>query len=131
MVTSLLEVQSVAASLLLRSSRILAAITADNGSIDFTRYPLTAMLFIKAEKLNFGVGVTQHTGIELTGDGVTSFTTVDFDDATGLVLQLDYLLGKRAYMSLQLTSIDYQPVNSSIEVSGNSLGLLIGYRFGK
>jgi Outer membrane protein beta-barrel domain len=109
----------------------LDAITATNGNVDFTRFPLNAMIFKKGEKFHFGIGITQHTGVELSGDGLASFSTVEFDDATGLILQVDYLLNERAYMSLKLTSIDYQQINSNVDIDGSSLGILIGYRFGK
>ena len=109
----------------------LDVISAENGDIDFTRYPITAMLFNKGEKFSFGAGLTQHTGVELSGSGFASFSTVEFDDATGLVLQLDYTLNDRSYISLTYTSIDYNPVNTTEEIDGSSLGLLIGLHFGK
>lgn len=108
------------------------AVTAENGDVDFTRYPLTGMIFLKGEDLHLGVGVTQHTGVKLEVDGFFSPGSVDFDDATGLVLQLDYLLNERGYVSLSYTAIDYEPSNvSGIDVNGNSIGVVIGYRFGK
>ena len=107
------------------------SISASNGDVDFTRYPLTAMLFMKGENLHFGLGLTRHIGVELSVDGFSGATTADFDDATGFVAQLDYLLNERGYISLKFTSIDYELANSSIEVDGSSIGLLVGFRFGK
>lgn len=107
-------------------------VNASNGNVDFTRFPLTGMLFVKGVDLHYGVGITQHTGVELSVDGFFSSGNVEFDDATGFVMQVDYLLNERGYISLTYTSIDYQPVySSSADVNGNSLGVLIGFRFGK
>lgn len=107
------------------------SITASNGDVDFTRYPLTAMLFIKGEDLHFGVGLTKHTGVELSVDGFSGAATADFDNATGFVAQLDYLLNERGYISLKFTFIDYELANSNLEVDGGSIGILAGFRFGK
>ena len=106
-------------------------IIADNGDADFIRLPLNAMLFIKQKKLHFGVGLTQHTGVELSGDGFLNFNTFEFEDATGIILELDYLLNERAYLGLKLTSIDYQLEHSDEDIDGSSLGIVIGFRFGK
>ena len=81
--------------------------------------------------MHFGVGITQHTGVKRTVDGFLNSGSLDFEDATGLVMQIDYLLNERGYLSLKYTSIDYQPVNSNFEIDGSSLGILIGFRFGK
>jgi len=107
------------------------SITASNGDVDFTRYPLTAMLFMKGQDLHFGVGLTKHTGVELSVDGFTGSATADFDDATGFVVQIDYLLNERGYIGLKFTSIDYELSNSNEEVDGSSIGILAGFRFGK
>lgn len=107
-------------------------VTASNGDVDFTRYPLTGMVFLKGEDIHVGAGITQHTGVDLNVDGFLSSGSIDFDDATGLVFQVDYMLNERGYLSLTYTAIDYEPANSSgIEVNGNSLGFGIGFKFGK
>jgi len=106
-------------------------VSAENGDVDFTRFPLSAMLFMKQKDLHFGVGLTQHTGVELSGDGFFNSNTIEFEDATGFVIELDYILNERAYLGLKLTFIDYQPVNSNQDIDGGSLGIVIGFRFAK
>jgi len=106
------------------------AITASNADVDFFRYPLNGMLFYKTENFHFGAGITQHLGVKLSADGQFGSDTVNFKDATGLVLQVDYLLNERGYLSLTYTSIDYE-LDNNATVNGNSFGILIGFRFGK
>ena len=106
-------------------------IMASNSDIFFERFPLEAILFAKGEKVHFGVGVSHHTGVKLTGDVALFVPTVNFDDATGLVVQVDYLLNERGYLSLKYTAIDYQVSSNSSKLDGSSIGVIIGFRFGK
>lgn len=106
-------------------------VPASNIDVDFTRTTMNGMVFLKGDEFHFGVGVTQHTDIELSIGGFAGSGTADFEDATGMVMQLDYLLNERGYLSLKLTSIDYQHPNSSIEFDASSIGIILGYRFGK
>ena len=106
------------------------SIPASNIDVDFTRTTMNGMVFFKGEKFHFGVGVEQHSNIELSIDGFAGSATAEFEDATGLVMQLDYLLNERGYIGFKLTSIDYQQPNSSVEIDGSSFGILIGFRFG-
>ena len=106
-------------------------IAATNADIDFFRYPLNCMIFYKTKNLHFGAGITQHLGVKLSIDGAFGSDTANFKDATGLVLQMDYLLNERGYLSLTFTSIDYEQANFNGSVDGSSIGVLIGFRFGK
>jgi len=104
------------------------SINADNGDIDFFRYPVTALVMYKtSEKISIGGGVTYHLNPGLSGDGVASVVDVDFDDALGFVLGAEYQLSNGGYAGIQFTSIDYEV--SGIDVSGNSIGLILGFRF--
>jgi len=103
-------------------------IDADNGDIEFFRYPVTALVMYKtSEKISIGGGVTYHLNPSLSGDGLASSVDVDFDDALGFVLSAEYLLSNGGYAGIQYTSIDYEV--SGIEVSGNSIGGILGVRF--
>ena len=75
---------------------------ASNSDIFFERFPLEAILFAKGEKVHFGVGVSHHTGVKLTGDVALFVPTVNFDDATGLVVQVDYLLMSAVILVLNI-----------------------------
>lgn len=106
-------------------------ITAENLDMNFTRFPLTAMLFSIGEKVSFGLGATYHLNPTLDISGSLGSTDAEFDDAFGLVAEIDFKLGERGYIGLKATFIDYElnTAFGSSEVSGNSTGIVIGSRF--
>jgi hypothetical protein len=109
-------------------------IFAANGEVDFTRFPLEFMLFTKAEVVSFGLGLSYHLdpSLSVTGPVVSGGSSTDFDDALGVVAEVDYKLGtdKKAYVGIKATFIDYEPSNAgAVSISGNSLGIVIGFRF--
>lgn len=107
----------------------LDAITAINGEADFTRFPLELMLFTRNESVNFGLGLSYHLDPEYTEEG--SFFggnfTMQFDDAVGVVAEMDIKFSTGGYVGLKATFIDYEA--GPIEFDGNSLGVVIGIRF--
>jgi hypothetical protein len=107
------------------------SVDADNGDLDFTRYPVSLMLFSKGEKVSAGIGATYHLGPKFESSGFTGNFTIDFDDALGFVAEIDFKLGEKAYLGLLATVIDYEVSNAfgSATVDGNSVGLVIGLRF--
>ncbi|MDH5472682.1 MAG: hypothetical protein OEY87_10955 [Gammaproteobacteria bacterium] len=109
------------------------AISAVNGDISFTRFPLEGMLFTNnAEGFNFGAGITYHLAPELDASGPVLSGNVPFDDALGFVAEVDYLLSEKAYLGFKLTSIDYEIENAfpgTPAVDGNSFGIVIGVSF--
>ena len=106
-------------------------ILAENADLSFERMPFEAMLFFKGETLHLGAGITHHRNVRLRGDFGLGIPTVDYEDATGYAVQLDYLLNERGYLSLKYTAIDYQVFSGGPDIDGSSIGILIGLRFGK
>lgn len=103
------------------------SITASNGELDFTRYPISAMLFKKGEVFNAGIGATYHLNPEFESSGFAGDFSASFDNAFGFVAEIDYKLGEKAYVGLKATIIDYE-IGSS-KVDGNSFGIVIGTSF--
>ena len=104
-------------------------ITATNGSITFDRTTLEATWFyILDDKWSIGAGITQHLDPTLDGTGVVS-GNVSFKDATGIVAEIDYKYSSGMYVGGHFTSIDYETVNGAATVSGDSIGILLGWRF--
>lgn len=104
------------------------SINAENGDVDFYRYPLEALLMYKAaEKVYLGGGLSYHLNPNISGDGIAANANIDFDDALGFVVELDYVLSNGGYLGVKLTSIDYEAFGQS--ASGNSIGGLLGFRF--
>ncbi len=101
-------------------------IDGSNGSIDWSRFPLEAKLFFNAQRSRFGLGVTYHLSPELEGSGIVSGRQA-FEDAAGVVAEWDYTGWERGYLGLKFTAIDYEV--GTLSVNGNSLGLVLGYRF--
>lgn len=111
---------------------------AENQKFSFTRFPLGIVgiyNFQFGEKvrhgLRLGLGVTRHINPKLSASGDLANGDVKFDDATGAVLQIDYLFpgnGRTGgIVGLRLTGIDYTASGES--VSGNSVGLYVGGNF--
>ena len=104
------------------------SIDAENGSVDFFRYPLEALLMYKAsEEILIGGGLSYHLNPSISGDGFAAGADVDFDNALGFVLELDYLLSNGGYLGVKLTSIDYEVAD--VSVSGSSIGGILGFHF--
>lgn len=102
-------------------------VTASNGDVSFTRYPVNALLFYQTGNFDIGGGLTYHMSPKLKGTGSASFVNTDFDDATGLLLEGDYYFSGTSYFGVRYTSIDYSVKSSSITVDGNSIGIVLGF----
>ena len=107
------------------------SITASNGELDFTRYPVNAILFKKGEVFSIGVGATYHLNPEFEVSGFNGDFTASFNNALGFIAEVDYALNEKAYLGLKATAIDYE-INgtfASTEINGNSIGVVIGVSF--
>jgi hypothetical protein len=102
------------------------SISADNGSVTWTRIPLDALAFYRWEKFRLGGGVTYHTSPKISGSGFAS-GSVTVDNALGEVVQGDFLVGPKFWIGLRYTHITYK--NSNGSAKGDSAGLTIGYAF--
>lgn len=101
------------------------SIDAQNGSLDWTRYPLNGILLYKMDDWRFGGGLTYHMSPTLEGDGVV-VGKAEFDDALGALLDVRYFFSEPAYVGGRATFIDYEVINGSASVSGNSIGVTVG-----
>lgn len=102
----------------------------DNGDGNFTRFPLTATLFIEpVPELRLGAGLTYHVNPEF--DGRVGFSTVntEFDDAAGFVLQADWQFSPQVYAGLRYTGIEYEGDSVNGEIDGSALGFHVGFNF--
>jgi hypothetical protein len=104
------------------------SISADNGDIDFIRFPIEVFaLYNASDKVNLGGGLSYHLNPSLSGGGIATGVDADFDNALGFVLVAEYMLKNGGYLAIKLTSIDYDV--SNVSVSGNSIGGILGFRF--
>jgi hypothetical protein len=100
---------------------------ASNGSVKFSRYPIDVLVLKRAGGWKIGGGVTYHMNPEYY-DSTYPPLSVPFDDALGLLVELDRELGA-VYIGGRLTFIDYQIAGGSGKFSGNSFGVVAGIKF--
>jgi len=100
-------------------------INASNGTVDWTRFPLEALVFYRFPQFRVGGGLTYHLSPKLSGSGVVS-GSAKFDDSAGFVLQADYLLQKIT-VGLRYTSLDYKVGGASVK--SNGAGITFGISF--
>ncbi len=102
-------------------------ISAENGDIDFTRFPVDALVFYNFPKARLGAGATYHLNPELEGsDAGTGFVgggagRVEYDDALGFLVQVDWRIAEKVAIGLRYTSLEYELPNSSapaVDASG-------------
>lgn len=101
-----------------------ATTAADNADIGIDR--ITLELFANYDLSNewfVGVGLINHSGIELDGDGF--FQDVEFDNATGIGFKIGW-----RYISLTYKDISYEVKNGGgAEADASNIGLNVLYRF--
>lgn len=98
----------------------------------FMRTELNLLAFYRTGAWRFGGGVTRHQGIRLAASNVPN-TNVDFDDASGGILELGFMYNDWGYLGVRYTRIEYQTrpglnVNN-VTVNADSIGLIAGFRF--
>ncbi len=106
-------------------------ISARNGNLSFTRFPIDLLYFYQTEQWNFGGGLTYHLNPELSGDGLASGVSGSYDNALGYIAEVDFRLGEFFYIGGKLTFINYEPqqINEKT-VDGNSIGVVMGFIYG-
>jgi hypothetical protein len=103
-----------------------ASIHADNGDITWTSIPLDALLFYRMRSFRVGGGLTFVMSPKLKGSGVAGGLNTNVDNAVGVILQADYLLGKVA-IGLRGTFVDYKA--GGVTAKGNGVGVTFGITF--
>ncbi|MGB5082260.1 MAG: outer membrane beta-barrel protein [Burkholderiales bacterium] len=105
-----------------------SGITAGNGDITWTRFPLEALVFYRFPQFRVGGGPTYHLNPKLKGSGVVGGLNVNVDDALGVVLQGDYLLWKgRITLGGRYTILDYKA--NGVSAKSNGIGISFGMSF--
>lgn len=102
----------------------------DGDKASFTRWPVEAIAFWKQEKFRLGAGVTHHLNPKYDFDVDGFDEDINYDDATGFVVQAEYLLDQSIGIGVRFTSIEYEASNSiNPTVDGDSVGLIMSYAF--
>jgi hypothetical protein len=104
-------------------------VDADNGDIDWTMMPVEALLFYRLPQWRLGGGLAYHVNPKLKGSGVVGGLNVSFDDALGVVLQADYLIGQGMAVGVRYTNVKYEVSGGGSSVKGGGIGGTFSYRF--
>jgi hypothetical protein len=105
----------------------LRILSASNGTVTFSRFPIDAIASFAPGHHRLGLGVTVHLSpsLDCSVSGICE-ANVPFDTAVGLILQWAYTLGRLDF-GARATFLSYSvPGNSSF--SGDTLGFFIGAR---
>ncbi|MDH5443963.1 MAG: hypothetical protein OEY52_00310 [Gammaproteobacteria bacterium] len=78
----------------------------------------------KTENFKYSVGVTHHKSPELVSKGETETTTWKFNDATGSIYQIDYILNDNSTLGLRYEKITYDATGFH-PVNGDNFGLIL------
>jgi opacity protein-like surface antigen len=106
------------------------SITASNGDIDFTRYPLDALVFYRESHVRVGGGLTYHFSPKVSGSGVAGGVNVNFKDALGVILQADYLIWRGMSVGLRYTILDYKTSSGPARtVNSDGFGIVFSMSF--
>jgi len=103
------------------------SITASNGDVSWTRYPLEALVFYRMPQFRVGGGLTYHVSPKLSGSGVAGGVNVKVDDALGVVLQGDWLITQRVSLGLRYTNLSYKA--NGVSANSDGVGITFGFRF--
>jgi hypothetical protein len=102
----------------------------NNGEVDWTRYPLDALVFYRWSRLRAGGGVTYHIGPKLKGDGDAAGLKVRFENAFGFALQADYRITDYFTAGVRYTAIEYETKASpAVTTKSSGVGITFGMTF--
>lgn len=102
-------------------------VTASNGDVTFTRFPIEAMVFYPWSWGRVGAGLTYHINPELSGSGVVTNINAEFDNALGGVIQAEYRPSDNLGFGLRYTALDY--TIGGVDVNASGIGLTISGTF--
>lgn len=94
-----------------------------DGESKLTSLPIDFVGLYQTGRTMFGVGIVREIGPEWELC-INNCATVEFDDATGYVLEFDYQLTETGFWGLRYTDLDYEVGGS--EVDASSLRLHFG-----
>lgn len=111
--------------------------TSPDGEASVDALPLELGVFNSWERHEVGAGLSHHfsPSYEISSSNGFLNSSVDFNDATGLFLQYNYIFSQAetatyttdTYIGFKLTAIDYEIGNSSFDAG--SFGIYLGSKF--
>jgi hypothetical protein len=107
-----------------------ATIEARNGDIEWTRWPLEALVFYRWPRWRLGAGPVYHLAPTLDGDGVAGDLKVRFKNALGAVLQADWRITEGMALGARYTFLRYDAKDPAEEgARANGWGIAFSFNF--
>lgn len=109
-----------------------SGITASNGDISLTRFPVQATIYKDLDEHRFGLGFVYHSGITLDGSGEGSWVNDYSDDLTsqvGVEVQYGYSFNPYWSLGVRYTSITYTSDALDKDIDASSGGIIVSARF--
>jgi len=103
-------------------------ITASNGDVSWSRWPIDALVFYRAPSVRVGGGLTYHLNPDLSGSGVVGGLNVKFKDALGFLFQVDWRITEKLNLGLRYTALDYDVEGSNTSIKSNGVGIVFSGR---
>lgn len=100
-----------------------------NGDIDWTRYPLDALVFYRWARMRLGGGLTYHLSPRLKGSGDAAGVNVKLDNALGFALQADYRITEQFTAGIRYTSVEYETSTNPAATKSSGVGITLGMSF--
>jgi len=107
-----------------------ATIEARNGDIEWTRWPLEALVFYRWPRWRAGGGPVYHLSPTLDGDGAAGDLKVRFKNALGAVLQADLRITEGLSVGARYTFLRYDAKDPAEEgARSNGWGVALSFNF--
>jgi len=101
---------------------------ADNGDVSMERTAIDALLFYHVGPHRIGAGITRHSNIKYEQDiDYVADVNVDFDDATGFVIEYNYIFNNFFALGVRRTEIEYDAKGFDNTVDASHFALLIDF----
>ncbi len=105
-------------------------VSASNGSITFSRYPVELLgHYAVTPAVRLGGGLRLISSPKLTSSGVASGIKSDFGSTTGLVVEGEYLISDRYGIKLRYVNEEYKINGTNKKVDGSHAGLMFNFYF--
>jgi hypothetical protein len=101
---------------------------ASNGSVRFTRVPIEALAYFHVdENIRVGGGVRLVNNPELRGKGVASNVHDTYDNATGVIVEGEYLFTRWMGVKLRAVSESYKSKTTGQKANGDHAGVYVSF----
>lgn len=105
-------------------------ISAKNGDISFSRYPLEVLGYYgPTDSFRIGAGFRYAMNPKVSSSGEASGNNRSFKDAAGFVVEAEYLFSPQVGLKVRAVNEKYKQEGSSTSVSGNHGGVYGSYYF--